>query len=740
MYRFVRVMLVFLLLCSAIVSTVAADVTPRQGNGGSGDATNGVTIDDTVHGVEQAPLSAVLPPKPASDSPWAKVSSQLSQTSEKLTALAADGMLAGAASLSTPLVRVDGSGSIQVDAWLDDTSAEAIAALEARGLKIERSNLSANVVEGWLDYQHILDVAALPALRLLTLPSYPDVDTGTVNSQGDAIHRANLVRSTLGINGAGQKVCAMSDGVTSRASSQASGNLPASIDVRKVGDGDEGTAMLEIIHDLTPGAALGFYGPDTAVDMANGIRILRNAGCTVIIDDLSFNGEPYYQDGQINAAITDVMVNSNVSYAGSAGNVAQMHWQGTYVAGTFSGGRGTANRWLGTDELFGLVLQNNGYFGAYLQWNDPWGGSGNDYDLYLYNGSGQLLAGSQDTQAGAGNPIEYFFYQNTTGGTQTVYLAAFRWQGATNNKLQVYTRGGGVTAREYNVVQGSVTPNHHTLGMFTSAAIDAADPGNDTIESFSSQGPVEHFFPSYEVRNKPDITGIDGVSVTGAGGFSSPFFGTSAAAPHIAAIAALVRSAHPGATRDEVYWWMAGGAIDLGAPGQDTTFGFGRADALNAVYNAMGGTPTRTATVTRTPTRTATRTSTPTPTATPRPILSTDPATLGILVCGSQQPVPGKLWVVNTSTVPLNWSATESTLWLTISPTTGIAVAGAPGLINLYVNMSGLTPGIRNSTVTVSSSTAGVLGSPRNVPVQLSIQTTCRRVFLPVIVAAYPTP
>ncbi len=737
MNRYVRVLLVLVLLCSGVVSTVSADVTPRSSTNG---VTNGVTIDDAVHGIEQVPPSAVLPPKPDAGSPWAKVNSLLRQTSENVASLAAGGQLDAMPGLSTPLVRVDGDGRIQVDVWLEDTSDEALASLEASGLKIERSNLSANVVEGWLGYGQVLDVASLPVVRLLTLPSYPDVDTGSVNSQGDTIHRANLVRSTLGITGVGQKICAISDGVNSWTTARASGNLPASIDVRKAGNGDEGTAMLEIIHDLAPGAALGFYGPSTAVDMVNGIGILRNAGCTVIVDDLSFNGEPYYQDGQINNAITNVMVNSNVSYAGSAGNVAQMHWQGTFVAGTFANGLGTANRWLVTDELFGMVLQNNGYFNAYLQWNDPWGGSGNDYDLYLFNGAMQIIAASQDTQAGAGNPVEHFFYQNTSGGTQTVYLAAFRWQGSTNNKLQLYTRGGGVAAREYNVIQGSVTPNHHTLGMFTSAAIDANDPGNDTIESFSSQGPVEHYFPSYQLRSKPDITGIDGVSVTGAGGFSSPFYGTSAAAPHIAAIAGLVRSTKPGATRDQVYWWMAGGAIDLGTPGQDNTFGFGRADALNAVNNAMGGTPTRTATITRTPTRTATPTLTPTPTATPRPYLSTNPTQLGFLACGPQQPVTATLWVVNTSTVPLNWSASEATSWLAISPTTGIAVAGSPGQIGVSVNTSGLTVGIRTGTITVSSLTAGVVGSPRTVPVQLSIQSTCRRLFLPVIVANYPTP
>ena len=58
-----------------------------------------------------------------------------------------------------------------------------------------------------------------------------------------------------------------------------------------------------------------------------------------------------------------------------------------------------------------------------------------------------------------------------------------------------------------------------------------------TAEFFSSQG------PTLDGRVKPDIAAVDGVSITGAGNFEVPFFGTSAAAPHIAGEAALVLQA-----------------------------------------------------------------------------------------------------------------------------------------------------------------------------------------------------
>ena len=156
-------------------------------------------------------------------------------------------------------------------------------------------------------------------------------------------------------------------------------------------------------------------------------------------------------------------------------------------------------------------------------------------------------------------------------------------------------------------------------------AIDAADVGHDTIEYFSSQGPTN------DNRKKPDVTGIDGVSVTGSGGFGSPFYGTSAAAPHVAGVAALLlqcrpdlKSGEPGdnpsTDRTTLRNLILNNAVDLGTTGMDNVFGAGRLDAYAAAVAAgCGATPTPTRTSTATPTRTSTPTATPTITVTPTP-------------------------------------------------------------------------------------------------------------------------
>ena len=88
----------------------------------------------------------------------------------------------------------------------------------------------------------------------------PDVlvdilNAGSRTTQGDVAHRANTARTTHGVDGTGIGV--LSDGVDSLAQRQATRDLPARVTVleHRYGEGNEGTAMLEIVHDLAPGAS-----------------------------------------------------------------------------------------------------------------------------------------------------------------------------------------------------------------------------------------------------------------------------------------------------------------------------------------------------------------------------------------------------------------------------------------------------------------------------------------------------
>jgi len=115
------------------------------------------------------------------------------------------------------------------------------------------------------------------------------------------------------------------------------------------------------------------------------------------------------------------------------------------------------------------------------------------------------------------------------------------------------------------------------------------DTTNRTAEFFSSRG------PTLDGRVKPDVAAIDGVSVTGAGSFGSTFFGTSAAAPHMGGIAALLLQGAPclmnrtasttaaAAARSTVRSLLLGNATKLTNDVPDNVFGAGRVDAFASI-------------------------------------------------------------------------------------------------------------------------------------------------------------
>src|SRR5262249_62113079 len=132
----------------------------------------------------------------------------------------------------------------------------------------------------------------------------------------------------------GMRMGVLSDGVSKLAASQALGDLPLKVTILpgQNGSGDEGTAMLEIIYDLAPGAQLYFAsGGNGVASFAKNIRDLRAAGCDIIVDDIGYFVESPFHDGQpanlvsttkgalITQAVNDVIA-SGALYFSAAGN------------------------------------------------------------------------------------------------------------------------------------------------------------------------------------------------------------------------------------------------------------------------------------------------------------------------------------------------------------------------------------------------------------------------------------
>ncbi|MBN9740781.1 hypothetical protein DMP23_06605 [Amycolatopsis sp. A1MSW2902] len=439
-------------------------------------------------------------------------------------------------------------------------------------------------------------------------------------SEGDKTHGADTARTQYGVNGTGVKVCVLSDGVNSLKKSQDAGELPA-VDVLpgQAGSGDEGTAMLEIVHDLAPGATLGFATAFTSESsFADNIRALRSTGkCTVIVDDVAYFDESPFQDTQVAQAVNDVTA-AGALYFSSAGNSGNLT-DGTsgYYEGDFRSSGTALPGVTGTPHDFdpGSGVQTTdplspGSLGrpVTLFWSDPWGHSANDYDLFLLNASGGVVASSANSQDGSQNPYESLTVPTSGSGYR---VAVVKYSGADRFFALNVIRGRFVDSGSLKGFStAGVTSGHSAAAAaFSVAAAPAAtafgrpletgDPANPAgpypglftsaskWERFTSDG-QRHLFYNADgteltpgnvsstggaTRAKPDITAADGVATSVAG--FQPFYGTSAAAPHAAAIAALLLSGKPAATPADVRTALVSSAIDLGAPGFDAVTGNG---------------------------------------------------------------------------------------------------------------------------------------------------------------------
>ena len=244
-----------------------------------------------------------------------------------------------------------------------------------------------------------------------------------------------------------------------------------------------------------------------------------------------------------------------------------------------------------------------------LTWDDTFGAATNDYDLYILDsGTGAVVAASTSNNPGTGDPAEAVAFTNSSGASKLydIFIQNFA-NTAIAKTFDMFVLAGGIPCLNgsifnYNTMSSSVPAQSDAGGGVVSVGtINVLDFGASEIASYSSRGPTNNG------AIKPDVTAIDGVDITGSGGFSDPFFGTSAAAPHVAALAALLLELSPGlisgesgddpaADRAALRSAIVDTAIDLGEAGVDNTYGSGRVNGLNAGQAASPPTATPTPT------------------------------------------------------------------------------------------------------------------------------------------------
>ncbi len=473
-------------------------------------------------------------------------------------------------------------------------SGDNLEALEPYLLSLEDYDEASGLAAAWVAVDQLAAVAALDAVCSVTEVVRPKVNAGSVVTAGDSILKAAQMRSTYGVDGTGVKIGVISDGVDHLSAAVAKGDLPSSVSVlSNTCSGDEGTAMLEIIHDIAPGAKLYFHDCGTNVLAFNrGIDDLVAAGCDIICDDIGWISEPFFEDGVVAQHVKKISDQGKVLFVSSAGNYGKNHYQGNFYRSAYD--FHDFSHGASDDEDLYMVIPANSGVTVILQWNDPIGNVTSDYDIALTNyHTGAMLGCSVDHNTTTGIPTEIIYYDNSSGKD---ILADFYVHAALGNSADIlevylYYDGNAYSLTDNLVAQDSIFGHPAVPGVLACGAINVATP--NSIEDFSSRGPVTMISGT---REKPDICGVDGVAVTGAGGFSSPFYGTSAASPHVAAVAALVKSRFPSLSAAEIRTVLLNKAVDLGNTGFDFIYGYGRVDALkvassycNVYFDSCGG-------------------------------------------------------------------------------------------------------------------------------------------------------
>lgn len=441
-----------------------------------------------------------------------------------------------------------------------------------------------NLAAGWITPRKLADLSVLDAVRFIRTVFLPTTSSGLIQTPGDSIQRTKDVREVYGEYGAGIKIGIISDGVDSRLTAQQSGDLPDDgfglTVLRNSRGGEEGVAMMEIIYDMVPEAELFFHDCGSNVlDFNDAIDELVKAGCRIICDDIIWTRQPFFEDGEIAQHIDSVLKENDIIYISSAGNNGKKHYQGMYRKKS-TGNEHNFDGGSGLEDLY-VKINARGAIVVVLQWDDKFGISENDYNLFFYNSQGKtLVASSINVQDGDDDPLEYFTFIAPETGDYTLTVEKVNGE---DRELEIFLYTFNSSVYEINVNPEDAVFGHAAHhDVIAVGAINAADDECNDIEPFSSQGPSTIVYPEKIKRAKPDICGIDGVAVTGAGGFPSTFFGTSAAVPHIAAIMAQLWAQSPTSSRDQIKDWILNSAVDLGDEGHDNVYGTGRADAFNA--------------------------------------------------------------------------------------------------------------------------------------------------------------
>jgi len=583
-----------------------------------------------------------------------------------------------------PVVKVR-AGRVAVDLYANDP-----AALQAALTSLGATNVRAQgpLVSALVPVRALGDLAALPSLAFgdaALAVVRRAASQGTVVSQGDISLGSDNARATEHVDGTGVTVGVLSDSygcnppafvpgapTSTAAEDKVTGDVPENVQVLSNGPcpaTDEGRGMVQLIHDVAPGATQKFHTAfNGLVDFANGILRLRNADARVIVDDVIYYTENMFSDGII-AQAADRAVAQGAAYFSSAGNDARLSYESAYrETNVASSGGGNTNSNGGpfvlrvhdfgsssaSDTLQKIKVTQSGGQAVVLfsfQWDQPFlssttyahltdpapgsqpRGATGDLDMLIYDEHGVLvplcppglsvgitcqLTGTRNIGRDAVDIAalvvtgpktksgEFFIRFVRAGGTAPQHV-----------KYVAFELAGSVDIVEHDTASGTAyghsnARNVASVGAASWYLTEAFDAHFSTLvqdtpgacvpaclNNFSSAGDIPIYLDKYGVRlasreNRPNprFTGPDGGNTTfffadssfdddDSDGKNSPtstfitkeldnpadelpnFFGTSASAPHVAGVAALMLQKNGSLQAQQIYSILVSTAKDI---------------------------------------------------------------------------------------------------------------------------------------------------------------------------------
>ncbi len=533
-------------------------------------------------------------------------------------------------------------GKIAINAVADEDGQALLSELQALGLT--NASVYDRIVFGFLPIDRLDDLQNVASLRFARPAYRPRHSIGRTTSQGDKAMRADIARQTYNVTGVGQKIGILSDSYNvlgGAAAGVASNDLPQNVQIiddfvpgTVPGDlADEGRGMAELIYDVAPGAALAF---NTAFNgepgFANGILNLAKAGCNIIVDDVVYLAAPFFQDGIVAQAVNRVTLANKVAFFSAAGNQARQSYSNAFVPsgkpapGFTLAEAGVAHNFMDGNITQRLTIPPRGQVALILQWDDPFfstsGGRGarTDLDLLVYF-QGRFIPQLSSGDANIGNdPVEGLFVGNASSVSALVLDIVISNYAGPNPSIIKWVDYAGDARVQYATGSSTIIGHANAEGAIAVGAsayfntpafnVNLTTP---RINGFSSAGGTPILFNTRGeriapvVRQKPEVVGPDGTNTTffpqplsssdfDRDGFPN-FFGTSAAAPHVAAVAALMQQQARGVLSSaDIRTKLIQSAIDMDDPftvgvfdrGFDFGTGFGFVQADRALAS---GTP-----------------------------------------------------------------------------------------------------------------------------------------------------